>query len=108
MFQGVKTFVFWLVVLLSAILLWKIARANDFGQREMEITFSQFMQDVDQGFVVKVTMSGNDVHGRYKEGKGFFHTVAPTNYSDMIRDLRAKDVSIEVRDNTSRAARTFF
>jgi cytoskeletal protein RodZ len=49
-FQGVKTFVFWLVILLSAILLWKIVRANDYG-KEREITFSQFMQDVDQGSV---------------------------------------------------------
>lgn len=100
MFQGVKTFVFWLVILLSAILLWKVVRANDYG-KESEITFSRFMQAVDEGSVASVTLSGNDVHGRYKGGDTGFHTIAPTNYSEMISDLRAKGVSIEVRDNTS-------
>ena len=100
MFQSVKNVVFWLVVVLSAILLWKVVRANDYG-KETEVTFSQFMQDVDQGSVSNVTLSGSEVHGRYNQGNAAFRTVAPANYSDMIRDLRAKGVSIAVRDTTS-------
>ena len=45
----VKTVVFWLVIVLSAFLLWQVMKAGNAGQKDKEVTFSQFLTDVDQG-----------------------------------------------------------
>ena len=47
----VKTVVFWLVIVLSAFLLWQVMKAGSAGQKDKEVNFSQFMTDVDQGNV---------------------------------------------------------
>jgi cell division protease FtsH len=103
----VKTVAFWLVILLSGVLLWKVVQAGSSGAKEQEIAFSKFMQDVDHGDVNDVTMVGTDVHGKYKSGNAGFHTIVPTNYPDMIKDLRDKGVNITVKDNSGNGWPTY-
>ena len=50
----VKTVAFWLVILLSGVLLWKVVQAGSSGAKESPVTFSKFMQDVDHGDVNEV------------------------------------------------------
>jgi len=97
----VKTVVFWLVILLSAFLLWQVVKAGSAGQKEKEVNFSQFMGDVDQGNVKEVTITGMEVHGRYHNDNSSFHTTVPANYPDMIKTLRDKAVNITIRDNSN-------
>ncbi|HMH00866.1 MAG TPA: ATP-dependent metallopeptidase FtsH/Yme1/Tma family protein, partial [Terriglobales bacterium] len=59
----VKTVVFWLVIVLSAFLLWQVVKAGSGGQKEKEINFSQLMSDVDSGNVKEVTIIGMEVRG---------------------------------------------
>ncbi len=54
----VKTVVFWLVIVLSAFLLWQVMKAGNAGQKDKDVTFSQFLTDVDQGTVKEVTITG--------------------------------------------------
>ena len=62
----VKTVAFWLVILLSGVLLWQVVKAGGSANKESEITFSKFLQDVDRGDVNDVTIVGtSEVHGRY-------------------------------------------
>jgi len=96
----VKTVVFWLVIVLSAFLLWQVVRQGSNGQKEASVVFSQFLGDVDQGNVKEVTINGQEVHGKYKNG-GLFHTTAPVNYPDMFKDLKEKGVGFEVKDVTN-------
>ena len=96
----VKNIAFWLVILLSAVLLWKVVRAGGSNAKESEIAFSRFMQDVESGAVNKVTISGADIHGNYKSGNAAFHTFAPPRYSGMIDQMREKGVEIIVKDNS--------
>ena len=103
----VKTVAFWLVILLSGVLLWKVVQAGGAGAKESPVTFSQFMQDVDHGDVSDVTMIGTEVHGKYKSGKGAFQTTVPANYPDMIKDLRDKGVNISVKDNSGNGWPTY-
>ena len=97
----VKTVVFWLVILLSAFLLWQVVKAGSSGQKEKEVNFSQFMTDVDQGQVKEVTITGMEVHGKYQSDNATFHTTVPANYPDMIKTLREKGVNISIRDNSN-------
>jgi len=103
----VKTVAFWLVILLSGVLLWKVVQAGGAGAKESPVSFSQFMQDVDHGDVSDVTMIGTEVHGKYKSGKGAFQTTVPANYPDMIKDLRDKGVNISVKDNSGNGWPTY-
>ncbi len=97
----VKTVVFWLVIILSAVLLWQVVKAGNTGQKDKEINFSQFMSDVDQGNVKEVTISGMEVHGKYRNDNSGFHTTAPANYPDMIKALKDKSVSMTFKDMNS-------
>jgi cell division protease FtsH len=97
----VKTIVFWLVIVLSAVLLWQVVRASNSGQKDKEVNFSQFLSDVDQGNVKEVTITGMEVRGKYRNDNSVFHTTAYPNYPDMIKTLRDKGVSITIRDINS-------
>jgi cell division protease FtsH len=93
----VKTVVFWLVIVLSAFLLYQVVRTSSGGQKDVEKNFTQFLSDVNQGAVQEVTISGMEVRGKYRDGKGF-HTTVPSNYPDMYKTLQDKGVSVNVRD----------
>jgi cell division protease FtsH len=97
----VKTVVFWLVIVLSAVLLWQVVQSGRGAQKDKEVNFSQFMGDVDQGNVKEVTVIGMEVRGKYRNDGSAFHTTVPANYPDMIKTLRDKGVNITIRDVTS-------
>src|SRR6202162_2905680 len=76
-------------------------KAGSAGQKEKEVNFSQFLSDIDQGNVKEVTITGMEVRGKYRNDNSAFHTTAPANYPDMIKMLRDKGVSMNIRDITS-------
>jgi len=96
----VKTVIFWLVIVVSAILLWQVVRSGSAAQKEQPINFSEFLTDVDQGNVSEVTIGAQELRGKFKDGKAF-NTTAPLNYPDMIKALRDKGVNINIRDVTN-------
>jgi cell division protease FtsH len=87
-----------LVIVVSAFLLWTVVKQGSSGQKDKEVNFSQFMQDVDQGIVNEVTVIGMEVRGKYKTDGSLFHTTVPANYPDMIKTLRDKGVTITIKD----------
>ncbi len=97
----VKTVVFWLVIVLSAFLLWQVMKAGSAGQKDKEVNFSQFLADIDQGNVKEVTITGMEVRGKYRNDNSPFHTTAPVNYPDIYKMLRDKGVTMNIRDMSS-------
>jgi cell division protease FtsH len=96
----VKTVIFWLVIVVSAILLWQVVRSGSAAKTEKPINFSEFLTNVDQGNVSEVTIDAQQLRGKFKDNTGFT-TTAPVNYPDMIKALRDKGVNITVRDVTN-------
>ena len=95
----VKTVVFWLVIVLSGVLLWQVSsRTPTRARRDKDLTFSEFLSQVDQGNVTEVTIIGQEVHGKFKNDKASFHTTIMSGYTDMIKELRDKGVNITVKD----------
>ena len=94
----VKQVVFWVVILLSGVLLWSVVKNNSTGVKEREVNFSQFLSEVDQGKIKDVTVYGPEVRGDYNNEKSGFHTTVPANYTDMYKSLRDKGVNITVKD----------
>ncbi|MGA2904284.1 MAG: ATP-dependent metallopeptidase FtsH/Yme1/Tma family protein [Candidatus Korobacteraceae bacterium] len=94
----VKTVVFWLVIVLSGVLLWQVVKGANSGAKEREITFSEFLSQVDQGNVSEVTIIGQEVRGKFKNDKAGFHTTIMAGYTDMVKELRDKGVNMAVKD----------
>jgi cell division protease FtsH len=94
----VKTVVFWLVIVLSGVLLWQVVKAGGNSTKEREINFSEFMSQVNSGNVADVTINGTEVRGKEKNDKATFHTTVPANYPDMFKTLQDKGVNITVKD----------
>ncbi|MBV8208189.1 MAG: ATP-dependent zinc metalloprotease FtsH [Acidobacteria bacterium] len=95
----VKTIVFWLVIAVSAVLLWQVVRAGGTGTKEKEINFTEFVNDVNQNAVESVTITGSDVHGSFRDKKdNKFHTTVPANYPDMYKTLQDHGVNVTIHD----------
>jgi cell division protease FtsH len=93
----VKTVVFWVVIGLSALLLWTVIQQGRSGQKEKEVNSSQFMSEVAQGNVQEVTVDGQNVRGKYRDGSAF-HTTVLVNYPELFKTLYDKNVSVNVKD----------
>jgi len=97
----VKTIVFWVVMLATALLLWQVVKTGS-PTRERELSFTQFMTDVEQGNVAEVTIYGNnEVRGQFKRDDMRLKTVVPADYPDLIRILREKEVIITVKESST-------
>ena len=86
-----------MVIIVLVFLLWSLFQTTK-GTQE-QIAFSTFLDRVNQGYVDKVTIRGEDIRGETKSsapgGRHEFHTTGPTNYQDMYNQLRAKGVQME-------------
>jgi cell division protease FtsH len=93
----IKNLLLWMVILVLIILAWNVFKTSAVAVEE--ITFSRFLSQVSQGHVQKVTIRGDEIRGNYSPaaGKpsGFFKTYAP-NYPQLVENLQAKGVEIEV------------
>ncbi len=91
--QFYKNLALWLVIGIVLIALF-----NMFNQPlapQSEVVFSEFMDQVEQGQINEVVISGDNISGKYVDGKAF-QTTAPPKDPDLIKSLRQKNVRIVV------------
>jgi len=93
----IKNLLLWMVILVLIILAWNVFKTG--ATTVEEVNFSQFLDQVAQGHVQKVTVRGEEISGVYATSAAKreprFKTYAPT-YPDLVKDLRAKGVEIEI------------
>jgi len=89
-----KTFLFYGFI--GLLLISLLAPLFDLAPKPRELSFSQFLNDLDAGKISEVTVKGEVITGKTKE-KLFFKTRA-INYPNLIPELRSKNVSINVQD----------
>lgn len=94
--SSLKTIVFWIVVALAAFFLWQTVKTGR-TQKTPEISYSEFLSQVESSNVVKVTISKNEVNGKYRDN-AFFHVIVPSSQEGMLQALRQKNVEIWYRD----------
>ena len=97
--SNIKTAIFWVVLILVAVFLWQVVTRGQ-KRTEKDITFSDFMQQVEQGKIKKVTIAGNDVHGTYSNEDSGFRTSIP-NYPDVYKLLLEKGVHTDYKQADS-------
>jgi cell division protease FtsH len=88
-----KNLALWLVISLMVILLFNMFNLPT--QTKQQTSYSDFLNAVAQGEVSQVTMQGNNILGKYKDGSSF-RTFAPSD-PNLIRDLRDKGVQISAK-----------
>jgi cell division protease FtsH len=95
----VKTVLFWLLIVVSAALLWQVVKSARDGQKDQEINVTQLMSDLDQNTIHDMTVNGMEVRGKYRNGTAF-HTNAPLNYftPEVLEGLRKKGIDVTFRD----------
>ena len=99
--QTVRTVLMWLVILVAASLIVSVLRGYSSSARE--VMFSEFLDAVAQGQVSQVLIKAEEIHIRTssaesEEGRPPATTPSPTTpgYPDLIKELRAHNVAIEV------------
>ncbi|MBK5258650.1 MAG: ATP-dependent zinc metalloprotease FtsH [Thermoanaerobaculia bacterium] len=94
----VKTALLWVVIIVLVFLLWSLFQTTKNASEQ--ITFSAFLDRVNQGHVAKVLIRGEEIRGEtaaaFPGGKKEFHLNVPSNYPAMLDLLRQKGVVMEV------------
>ncbi len=95
----VKTVLFWLLIGVSALLLWTVVKSARDGQKDTELNVSQFMTNVDQNNIQEMTVNGMEVRGKLRNSS-VFHSTVPANYfsPEMLKNLNDKHVTVIFRD----------
>ncbi|MBI5683418.1 MAG: ATP-dependent metallopeptidase FtsH/Yme1/Tma family protein [Deltaproteobacteria bacterium] len=91
--QFVKNIAMWLIIIATMILLFNLFSHPQAPQERM--SYSDFIQAVENGTVAEVTIQGNDIHGKLNDNKEF-RTFAPQD-PELIKTLRSKGIKIVVR-----------
>src|SRR5258708_11958773 len=93
---NLRNFALWVIIVLLLLALFTVFQNP--GQRSVsvsDISFSQLLNDVDQGRVRDVVIQGPEIHGTYTDGRGF-NTYAP-NDPTLVQKLYTKGVAITAR-----------
>jgi cell division protease FtsH len=83
-----------------AVLLFTVVKTGQ-GTKETQISFTQFMNKVEEGQVAEVTITGTEVHGLFQGKQLGFHTYIPASYPDLITALRNKGVETQFKSENS-------
>ena len=92
---NVRNFSLWVIIFLLVVAL--IMLFQNPGQRipSQDISFSQLLNEVDQGHVREVTISGNEITGHFTDNRAFA-SYAP-NDPTLVQTLYKKNVSITAK-----------
>ncbi len=101
-----KTTLFWLVIVVSAFLLWQVVKTGNTAQAVPEISYSDFSARVASGQVSKVTIAGGVVRGSGANGSSF-RVIAPSNQAAMLEALQQHGVEIWFKETTEQGWSTW-
>ncbi len=90
-----KSIALWMVVIIITFLLWHLFQASK--KQQTEIIFSDFLSQVENGEIAKVTIIGNKISGEYIGNEATFVTYAP-QYDNLVELLRKHNVQIEAKE----------
>ena len=88
-----KNLAMWAIIVFLTMGLYNLFKSpQNISSQNNNITFSEFLKEVDNGRVVQVNIQGNSIKGVYSNGKNF-NTYSP-NDPNLIEKLTEKGVSI--------------
>src|SRR6202451_4714157 len=88
-----KTAVFWVVIIVVVVLFWTVVHSTK-SRPDAQLSYTQLMNDVNAGKIKSVTISGNDLHGVYKDDNQELRAVLPNVHQTLDDAMLAKGVDI--------------
>src|ERR1700758_3794908 len=92
---NLRNFALWVIIVLLLLALFTLFQNPGQRTTSQDISFSQLLNEVDQGRVRDVLIQGPEIHGTYTDGRSF-QTYAPSDPS-LIQRLYNKGVQITAR-----------
>src|SRR5262249_61746735 len=89
---------FWVVLIVVGVLIWNFS--TKLQQHEHQVTFNDFMTQVERGEIASVTITGQDIAGHTKAGEKFT-TYAPAQYDGLANKLLDRGVAISAKEPTA-------
>ena len=94
---AVRTLILWIAILVVVIVLWNTFHAGRVTRHPL--TFTEFIERVEDGQVEEVTIRDREITGEFKEGGEFpvgdqFTTYAP-DYPDLAKELMTQGVVVK-------------
>ncbi len=87
-----KNIITWVVIFIIIIFFSNIL--NQGIQNKSEIVFSDFLNKVSNGEISSVEIRGEDISGKFISGQEFY--TLSTDYPDLVKELREKNVEVKV------------
>jgi ATP-dependent Zn protease len=100
MYRTYNTFLvvlFWMMVVLSALFFWLVTRPNPSGERIPEIDYSTFISQAEARQIARVSITETRIDGEYRDGKGKFWLMGPSNSAAFLGILQDEGVQIRFR-----------
>ncbi len=97
--SAVKNIIFWVVMAVTALLIWAVVKSST-GEHVRDLTFTEFTTEVNKDDIRDVTITGTDVTGTFKKDNSHFRTTIPANYPDLYKTLQDKNVNTIIKDNS--------
>ncbi len=93
--NNLRNLALWILIALLLVLLFNLFQGTGQHTNASVITYTQFVQEVSQGDVKKVTVQGDQVHGELASGQQFTTTV-PTSDQSLWSTMKAHNVNISI------------
>ena len=91
-----RNFALWVIIFFLVVALVMLFQNPAQRQQTQDISFSELLNQVDQGKVRDVTIAGNEITGHYTTDGRTFSTYAPNDPS-LVQKLYSKNVAITAR-----------
>ena len=99
--SNLKTFVFWVVLIFLAVVVWAVIYTGG-GKHQQEMTFTHFLSEVSAGRVKTVEVTGNEVRGTFRDDTSKeLHTVVPAGYDKTFDVLNDNKVDVTIKESTN-------
>ena len=92
---NVRNFALWVIIILLVLALVTLFQNPSHRNASQDVTYSQFLQDVDAGRVTSVQIAGPEIHGTLSDGRSF-QTYAP-NDPTLVQKLSQKGVNFSAK-----------
>jgi cell division protease FtsH len=93
--MDLRNFALWVIIILLLLSLLTLFQNPARRPTSPEISFSQLLNEVDQGRVRDIVFQGTEIHGTYTDGRTF-QSYGP-NDAGLLQRLAGKGVSVTVR-----------
>ena len=92
-----KNIFFWVAAGIIILILYSSLQSPDAAKKEVD--FSVFLDEVEDGLVIEVEITGNQISGKYADGSPF-KTISTDNFDNLVTILRENRVNINVKDSS--------